>query len=198
MPRTVMCKYNIEIYPLHLSVFSVPWLPHVVYLQQGCIMWGCSSGESGKFIAEGRERIGSMAMWSRAVIVALLSCALLFPSLLMAAEEDQPKDFEYFQIWVSQDGETHIAECKMKGFNYTAYSSLPQYLRSDFGGEPVKFVLTELPVGLAQPLHNTPIVQFVATLSGSWYVHIPPSSLSPNRISRTQLLRVFPNVWNSV
>ncbi|KAG0589951.1 hypothetical protein M758_1G057600 [Ceratodon purpureus] len=133
-------------------------------------MWGCSSGESGKFIAEGRERIGSMAMWSRAVIVALLSCALLFPSLLMAAEEDQPKDFEYFQIWVSQDGETHIAECKMKGFNYTAYSSLPQYLRSDFGGEPVKFVLTELPVGLAQPLHNTPIVQFVATLSGSWYI----------------------------
>lgn len=118
---------------------------------------------------------GVMAVW----MVALLSGALLFPSSpVMAAEGDQPKDFKYYQIWVSQDGETHFAECKMKGFNYTSYSALPQYLRTDFGGAPIEMVLTELPVGLAQPLHSPPQVQFVATLSGSWYVNITPCLLS--------------------
>lgn len=67
----------------------------------------------------------------------------------------------------------HIAECKMMGFNLTPYALLLQYVRSDFGGEPIGFVLTELSVNFTRGLHNPPVVQFVATLAGSWYVHIP-------------------------
>lgn len=82
----------------------------------------------------------------------------------------QPEDFSYYQIWADQEGETHFTKCKMQGFNLTIYSSLPQYVRSDFGGTPKLMVLTELAVGLAQPLHPAPQVQFVVTLSGSWYI----------------------------
>lgn len=52
---------------------------------------------------------------------------------------------KYYQIWASQDGETHFAKCTMQGFNLSVYASLPQYQRSDFGGEPLKMVVTELP-----------------------------------------------------
>lgn len=80
----------------------------------------------------------------------------------------EPENFSYYQLWADQEGETHFTKCKMQGFNLTIYSSLPQYVRSDFGGEPKLMVLTELAVGLAQPLHPAPQVQFVVTLSGSW------------------------------
>lgn len=121
---------------------------------------------------------------TRVMVVICLTWVLLFSctedllaGVVVAAEEsvasgdDQPKkDVMYYQIWASQDGETHFAECKMQGFTLSVYASLPQYLRSDFGGEPLKMVITELPVGMAQQLHSPPEVQFVVTLSGSWYV----------------------------
>ena len=158
--------------------------PHVPYLQPLLKAVSVTSGESGE------RMMGSMA---RVGMVALLSWALVFPcNLAMAAEEEQPKNFEYFQIWASQDGETHIAECKMTGFNLTDYAtSVPQYVRSDFGGEPIGFVLTELPVNFTQGFHSPPAVQFVTTLAGSWYVQIPPYFLSPQHHFSRQLLQVF-------
>lgn len=85
-------------------------------------------------------------------------------------EEKQPEDFRYYQIYASEDGTTHFKECRMHGFDLKAYASSPQYVRSDFGGEPTKIVFTELAPGLEQSLHSCPQVQFVVTLSGSWYV----------------------------
>ncbi len=96
------------------------------------------------------------------------------PVLRMATSKEaaepspQPKNFRYYQIYASEDGTTHFGEWKMTGFDLQAYSSKPQYVRSDFGGEPTKLVFTELAAGLEQPLHNCPAVQFVVTLSGSW------------------------------
>lgn len=83
---------------------------------------------------------------------------------------EQPNDFRYYQIYASEDGTTHFGKWKMTGFDLQPYGSKPQYVRSDFGGEPTKLVFTELAVGLEQPLHSCPAVQFVVTLSGSWYV----------------------------
>lgn len=85
-------------------------------------------------------------------------------------EEKQPEEFRYYQIYASEDGTTHFKECRMHGFDLKAYASSPQYVRSDFGGEPTKIVFTELAPGLEQSLHSCPQVQFVVTLSGSWYV----------------------------
>ncbi len=83
---------------------------------------------------------------------------------------EQPNDFRYYQIYASEAGTTHFGKWKMTGFDLQPYGSKPQYVRSDFGGEPTKLVFTELAVGLEQPLHSCPAVQFVVTLSGSWYV----------------------------
>lgn len=84
--------------------------------------------------------------------------------------EEGPKDFRYVQLWVSADGESHIKECKMSGFKTQTYSSMPQFVKDEFGGQPEKIIFTELSVGLEQPLHTCPQVQFVITLSGSWYI----------------------------
>lgn len=86
------------------------------------------------------------------------------------SESSQPLDFKYIQLWADADGETHIAQCRMSGFREDAYSSLPQFVRDDFGGNTTKLIFTELSVGLTQPLHSPPAVQFVVTLSGSWYI----------------------------
>lgn len=95
---------------------------------------------------------------------------------IVSAQAAQPEKFPYYNLWASQDGETHFAACNMQGFNLTPYASLPQYLRTDFGGEPIEMVFTELPVALDQPLHSPPQVQFVITLSGSWYVPTPDAN----------------------
>ncbi|KAL3699758.1 hypothetical protein R1sor_017780 [Riccia sorocarpa] len=98
---------------------------------------------------------------------------------MAAASEDQQdgaKNFKYIQLWVSEDGETHIKECKFRDFSLQMYSSQPQYVKSDFGGQPTKLVFTELAPGLKQPLHPCPEVQFVITLSGSWFIETTDGS----------------------
>jgi hypothetical protein len=108
------------------------------------------------------------------VLAALLWCGCFSRVVVVATgqnvtvDPNGPKHFNYYQLWASEDGETHIAKCRMHGFNYTPYSAAPQWVRSNFGGEPLELVFTELPVGEAGPLHSPPQVQFVVTLAGSW------------------------------
>jgi hypothetical protein len=142
----------------------------------GTSKWLCNVAETGHFgVSE------STAMNFRSTVVFSV-WALLFSgteaniiagedgSIELGSDDEPKKDVKYYQIWASQDGETHFTKCTMHGFNLSVYASLPQYLRSDFGGEPLKTVFTELPVGFVQPLHSPPEVQFVVTLLGSWYV----------------------------
>ena len=92
--------------------------PHLQYLQPllKALSVTCQSSESG-------ERM--MGLMVRVGVVALLSWASVFPcNLVMAVEEDQPKDFKYYQIWTSQDGKMHISECKMMGLNLMPYALL--------------------------------------------------------------------------
>jgi hypothetical protein len=120
-----------------------------------------------------RNRVNFLLLSAAALVV--LSAAV--PVVLRMAtgkstgnSSEQPNDFRYYQIYASETGTTHFGKWKMTGFDLQAYGSKPQYVRSDFGGEPTKLVFTELAVGLEQPLHSCPAVQFVVTLSGSWYV----------------------------
>jgi len=97
------------------------------------------------------------------------------PDVLQMASSDgksdqQPENFRYYQIYASEDGTTHFKSCLMHGFELKKYAKDSQYQRSDFGGETSKLVFTELAPGLEQDLHCCPEVQFVVTLSGSWYV----------------------------
>jgi hypothetical protein len=49
-------------------------------------------------------------------------------------------DFKYTHLWTSQDGETHIQECRMTGFDLKKYAQAEQYVKD--GGEPTKTVFT--------------------------------------------------------
>ena len=34
----------------------------------------------------------------------------------------QPEDFHYTHLWVDKEGETHLKECSMKGFDLKQYA----------------------------------------------------------------------------
>lgn len=108
-----------------------------------------------------------------AVAILLVSSAAGLPNFLKMSsssksESDQPENFQYYQIYAEENGTTHFTKCRMTGFDLKSYAADPQYVKSDFGGEPTKITFTELAVGLEQDLHCCPQVQFVVTLSGSW------------------------------
>ncbi|KAK9807121.1 hypothetical protein WJX73_007671 [Symbiochloris irregularis] len=81
--------------------------------------------------------------------------------------------WKYTHLWVSADGETHIAECaiehvKQAGFtgdNDPRAASYPAPLL-----DGTKVIVNQMPAGNVQQLHPCPHSQFVTVLSGSWYV----------------------------
>lgn len=97
--------------------------------------------------------------------VALRSSPLVL--LAMAAAE---VDLRYWRLWVSGDGETHVTQARMGGFELVGYSSAPQAVREKGIPEPTKVIFTELPAGFDNPWHHCPSPQFVVVCKGSWYV----------------------------
>lgn len=86
-----------------------------------------------------------------------------------AESEEQPKDFAYVHLWVDSEGETHIQDAKMKGFELKKYAADPQFVKDDIEA-PTKIVFTELAPGIEQDYHPCPEVQFVACLAGAWKI----------------------------
>ena len=74
---------------------------------------------------------------------------------------------QYVHLWVDSEGETHIKDAKMKGFELKKYAADPQFVKDDIEA-PTKVVFTELSPGIEQDFHPCPEVQFVACLAGAW------------------------------
>jgi hypothetical protein len=74
----------------------------------------------------------------------------------MSQSGEKDPDFRYTHLWVSADGETHITEATMKGFDMKKYAEKEQYVKE--GPSPSKVVFTELPKGNEQPWHSCPQV----------------------------------------
>lgn len=81
---------------------------------------------------------------------------------------EDPQNFAYTHLWVSADGETHITEAKLTGFDLKKYAadSESQFVKQ--GPSPGKVVFTELAPGLENDYHPAPQVQFVITVAGKW------------------------------
>jgi len=47
----------------------------------------------------------------------------------MCPQEEQPADFKYTHMWVSADGETHLKECAMKGFEMKKFAETEQWVK---------------------------------------------------------------------
>jgi hypothetical protein len=63
--------------------------------------------------------------------------------IAMSAKEPSSKDpdnFSYTQLWASSDGETHLEECRMTGFDLKKYAEDVQFVKE--GPEPAKVVFT--------------------------------------------------------
>lgn len=74
---------------------------------------------------------------------------------------------QYVHLWVDAEGETHIKDAKMKGFELKKYAADPQFVKDDIEA-PTKIVFTELAPGIEQDFHPCPEVQFVVCLAGAW------------------------------
>ena len=74
---------------------------------------------------------------------------------------------QYVHLWVDSEGETHIKDAEMKGFELKKYAADPQFVKDDIE-TPTKVVFTELSPGIEQDFHPCPEVQFVACLAGAW------------------------------
>lgn len=74
----------------------------------------------------------------------------------MSKSGEKDPDFPYVHLWVSANGETHITEAKMSGFELKKYAQDPQYVRE--GPSPSKTVFTQLNAGLEQDFHPCPQV----------------------------------------
>lgn len=81
---------------------------------------------------------------------------------------EDPQNFHYTHLWTSADGETHITEAKMTGFDLKKYAADSQAQFQKPGPSPIKVVFTELAPGLENDFHPAPQVQFVITVGGSW------------------------------
>eukprot|EP00928_Gymnodinium_smaydae_P086867 TRINITY_DN71279_c0_g1_i1.p1 TRINITY_DN71279_c0_g1~~TRINITY_DN71279_c0_g1_i1.p1 ORF type:complete len:185 (-),score=11.92 TRINITY_DN71279_c0_g1_i1:122-676(-) len=97
-------------------------------------------------------------------------------------------NISYVHLWVSADGETHLADCLVQGL---VSKKLPggqsvQYVQNLFDVVPglnsTNVIVTQQ-VG-PNPWHHCPQTQFVVTLSGTWFVkatdgsqrHLPPGT----------------------
>eukprot|EP00884_Botryococcus_braunii_P021570 jgi/Botrbrau1/8097/Bobra.0230s0022.2 len=117
-----------------------------------------------------KRGVGRRRLSPRTIRSLPISTIYFAKSILMSNDQSKGDDpvFPYTQLWASKDGETHIQECLMNGFEYKKYASAEQFVKA--GGTPIKAVFTELSRGFEQDLHCCPQVQLVITLKGSWYV----------------------------
>ena len=78
----------------------------------------------------------------------------------------------YTHLWVSSDGNTHIAECKLKNLMLSSYIGGQGGLQAQSYRETLPPPSSELIIQLAanqyNPPHTAPSSQFVSVLSGRW------------------------------
>lgn len=79
----------------------------------------------------------------------------------------------YTHLWVSSDGNTHIAECKLQNLLLSSYIGGQGGLQAQSYRESLPSPSSELIIQLAanqyNPPHTAPSSQFVSVLSGRWY-----------------------------
>ena len=78
----------------------------------------------------------------------------------------------YTHLWVSSDGNTHIAECKLQNLLLSSYIGGQGGLQAQSYRETLPSPSSELIIQLAanqyNPPHTAPSSQFVSVLSGRW------------------------------
>ena len=105
----------------------------------------------------------------------------------------------YTHLWVSSDGNTHIAECTVQNLTLSAYGGISGLLSASYNDLLVNATLAlfvQLPAGQYNPPHNAPVSQFGITMQGSWCCPSPTSHPLPSSVllcdSATIIDRIVP------
>ena len=72
-------------------------------------------------------------------------CQLWAVHSFILLQKEQPADFKYTHMWVSADGETHLKECVMKGFEMKKFAETEQWVKPT--ESPTKVRQRELSTG---------------------------------------------------
>lgn len=83
----------------------------------------------------------------------------------------------YTHLWVSSDGNTHIANCTLKNLTLSSYIGGVGGLMSESYNDKLLnasiALIVQLPAGQYNPPHTAPVSQFVTTMQGSWCGPLP-------------------------
>ena len=85
----------------------------------------------------------------------------------------------YTHLWVSSDGNTHIASCTLSNLTLSSYiggvGGLASESYNDIVVNASVALIVQLPAGQYNPPHTAPVSQFVTTMQGSWCSAAPNS-----------------------
>ena len=82
-----------------------------------------------------------------------------------------PPKLPYWHVWTDDDGVTHQTRCELTGFEMQSMGgkAAPQWNDHVAGGE-TNILFCVLPVGWVGDWHENPKPQWIAPLSGRWFV----------------------------
>ena len=83
----------------------------------------------------------------------------------------EPPKLSYWHVWADDQGVTHQRRCDLKAFQYASVggTAAPQWNDHLFAGK-ANIQFTVLPVGWHGDWHENPEPQWIAVLSGRWFV----------------------------
>ena len=87
----------------------------------------------------------------------------------------------YTHLWVSSDGNTHIAECTIKNLTLASYVGVGGLAAESYVDRVTNAsaaIIVQLPAGEYNPPHTAPAPQFEITLQGSWCASRPALHLT--------------------
>jgi hypothetical protein len=84
---------------------------------------------------------------------------------------EQPPKLDYWHVWTDDDGISHQTRCTLSGFEMASVGgkAAPQWNDDVVGGE-TNLRICVLPVGWVGDWHQNPKPQWIAVLSGRWFV----------------------------
>lgn len=83
----------------------------------------------------------------------------------------------YVNVWEDEFGETHMSVCELDGFIPQSFSSSGQQYVSTNDMPTKRYVFNISPITYFGDFHSAPSLQWVVTISGSWYVRTSDGSI---------------------
>lgn len=106
-------------------------------------------------------------------LVFLLTVAIVVVSSDIGSNPTIP----YINLWTDGAGETHLSQCELDEFNLTSFSTAAKQYVSNNDMDTKRYVFNIFPTNWFGDWHPAPSLQWVVTLSGSWFTRASDGSM---------------------